>query len=54
MEVGDVCVDAKLPQVWQYLYNNKHLSVPDSWVQALDFDEEIKRIETWTNIMGSI
>ena len=31
LPMGDIWIDAKLHQVWVYLFTNRRLKVPDSW-----------------------
>ena len=51
MELDDLCMDGKIHQVWQYLYQNRHLHVPDSWLEAISsFNDELCRKESRWNI----
>ena len=48
LPTGDVYMDAKMPEVWQYLYSSKHLEIPDSWEFAMkQFHNEVLEIATW-------
>lgn len=43
--LGDPWIDAGMHHVWKYLYNCKHVEIPDSWEQTLrDFDSELTRV----------
>lgn len=40
--LGDPWIDGCLYEVWNYLYQNRHLAIPASWVQTMrDFDQEL-------------
>lgn len=42
MPLGDPCIDAGLPKVWKYIFSNKYLAIPDSWVECIaEFDREL-------------
>lgn len=43
MPLGDVWLDAQLPEVYRYLRSNQKLIVPDSWEVALgEFDAALE------------
>lgn len=42
MELGDIWLDAGLHMVWKYVFNNKHIRIPDSWADTMaQFDKEL-------------
>lgn len=42
LPTGDIWPEAEVVQVWTYLYNNRHLKVPDSWQRTLaDFHQTV-------------
>ena len=50
METGDIALDANLPDVWRYLFANRHLSIPDSWQNTMnEFNKELQKIDTWVH-----
>lgn len=45
LETGDLWIDARMPEVWHYLYTSKHVSIPLSWQHAMStFNDEIIQI----------
>lgn len=44
MELGDTWIDSGIHMIWKYIYSNKHLRIPDSWVDCIrDFDNELTK-----------
>lgn len=42
MDLGDVWMDSKIHMAWFYIYRNKYLRIPDSWLDAItEFDLEL-------------
>jgi len=43
MPLGDVWMDSGIHMIWDYIYKNRHLEIPDSWVDCIrEFDMELK------------
>ena len=50
LPMGDVWVDAKMPEVWSYLYGSKYVEIPDSWQFAMkQFHNEVMETATRLN-----
>ena len=54
METGDLWLDAKLHEVWFYLYSNRHLCIPESWQNTMqEFHAEVCRVVTCPQLARS-
>ena len=53
-ELGDPWPEAEMVQVWSYLYMNKRLHIPDSWLSTMDdFNEELRATVSCINQFGT-
>lgn len=42
MDLGDIWLDSGIHRIWKYIYNNKYLCIPDSWLDSIrDFDQKL-------------
>ena len=48
MALTDPWIDASMCEVWKYLYNGKHVAIPDSWATTMDeFDKQLTLLVFW-------
>ena len=52
MPLGDVWLESGIHLAWDYIYSNRHLNIPDSWVATMkQFDDELKATVLWLQLI---
>lgn len=45
LPVGDCWIDARMPEVWSYIFNSKYVCIPETWKTTMDkFNFELQNI----------
>ena len=43
MDLGDIWLESGIHKAWDYIYSNRHLEIPNSWLECIrDFDTQLK------------
>ena len=55
MPMGDVWLDSEIHKVWFYLMGNRHLSIPDSWLESImDFHQQLSKLDSWVKLYSLV